>query len=284
MLKLILFAFFLISLTACTIALSPEEILVADEEFRRTGFQSLEIQNTELLLEGATVQHEWLASESGQIALTWAAQSESAQAKRLVVFCMGNTTDRQSDGVDYLNGVLPFGDAVIFDYPGYGDSAGSISLDAFDVALAAVAERVKREPYEEVLVWGHSMGGILCPRLAKTLGDRTDGIVLEATFAGPDSIARYAIPWYLKPFIRLRIDERFLSYNTIETLGNFEGPILVLAANKDKELPIVGPRDLYDRLKAAGLDVSKLEFKDAGHYDIAEQSDYITRVGAVLAK
>ena len=271
-----------IALTACTISLNPEDILVGDEEFRRAGFSTLDIQNEDLLPSDTSLRHEWLDSDIGPIALTWAQQTEESRADRLIVYCMGNTTDRQSDGADYLSGVLPFGDALIFDYPGYGDSAGPTSLDSFDVTLAAIAARIGDEPYDELVVWGHSMGGILCPRLASRIQDTVHHIVLEATFSGVDAVRRYAVPWYLKPFIRLRIDERFLAYDSITELEGFEGAVTVLGAVEDKDLNIAAVRDLAEKLESAGHDIQYIEFDNAGHYDIAEQPDYVSRVGASL--
>ena len=282
MFKHILLSITIITLTACTISLNPEDILVGDEDFRRAGFSALDIQNEDLLPSGTSLRHEWLESDIGPIALTWAQQAEESRADRLIVTCMGNTTDRQSDGADYLAGVLPFGDAIIFDYPGYGDSAGPTSLDSFDVTLAAIAERIAGEPYDELVVWGHSLGGVVCPRLASKLQSEVDHIVFEATFSNVESLGRYAIPWYLKPFIRLRIDERFLAYDSITELEGFEGAVTVLGATKDKDLKITAVKDLAEKLEAAGHDVDYIEFDNAGHYDIAEQPDYVSRVGAVF--
>ncbi|MEM6411506.1 MAG: alpha/beta fold hydrolase [Pseudomonadota bacterium] len=271
-----------IALAACTISLSPEDILVGDEEYRRADFLALDIQNEDLLPEGASLRHEWFESEIGPLALTWARQSKESRSDRLIIYCMGNITDRQSDGANYLADVLPFGDAMIFDYPGYGDSAGPVSLDNFDIALAAIADRVTAEPYEELVVWGHSMGGIMCPRLANSIGRDVDQIVFEATFSGVDAVMRYALPWYLRPFVRLRIDDRFLAYDNVAELEGFEGPVTVLAAVKDKDLRIAAVRDLAQKLEAAGHDVRLVEFENAGHYDIADQPDYISLVRAAL--
>ncbi|MEL7453745.1 MAG: alpha/beta fold hydrolase [Pseudomonadota bacterium] len=196
-------AIFVSPMIGCTIAISPEAILVGDDAYRRTDFQALDIQNTDLLPDGVRLRHGWLDSEIGPLALSWAQQEEGRQADRLIVYCMGNTTDRQSDGADYLAGVLPFGDALIFDYTGYGDSAGPASLEAFESALSAVAARVEQETYDDVLVWGHSMGGLFCAQMATRLEDRLSGVVFEATFSDVGAISRHAVPWYLKPFIRL---------------------------------------------------------------------------------
>ncbi|MEL7130052.1 MAG: hypothetical protein AAGK23_10925 [Pseudomonadota bacterium] len=47
-------------------------------------------------------------------------------------------------------------------------------------------------------------------------------------------------------------------------------------------MPIIGPRELVARREAAGHDVAAIEFAAAGHYDIADQPDYIARVGKAL--
>ncbi|MEO0881852.1 MAG: alpha/beta fold hydrolase [Pseudomonadota bacterium] len=273
---------FAAALTACTISLAPEDILVGDEDFRREGFSALDIQKGDLLPEEVGLRHEWLESDIGPLALTWAQQSAEHKADRLVVYCMGNMTDRQSDGADYLAGVLPFGDAVIFDYPGYGDSAGPTSLENIETTLLAVANRARREGYQDIVVWGHSMGGFLCPRMVEALGSNVSGVVLEATFNDASVLSRYALAWYLKPFVRLRIDERFLAYNTAETLRGFDGSVIVLAAGQDEDLPLAALRDLADQLDAASLNVTYLAFEGAGHYDIAEQPNYISGVRSVL--
>ncbi|MEL7453746.1 MAG: hypothetical protein AAGJ50_10290 [Pseudomonadota bacterium] len=47
-------------------------------------------------------------------------------------------------------------------------------------------------------------------------------------------------------------------------------------------MPIAGPRELVTKLEAAGHDVVAIEFAAAGHYDIADQPDYIARVDKAL--
>lgn len=271
-----------VALTACTISVTPENTLKVDEDFRRTEFKSLSILNGALLPLEAKLRHHWLDSDIGPLALTWARQDEQQPSDRLIIYCMGNATDRQSDGADYLAGILPFGDAVIFDYPGYGDSAGSASLENFEIALTAIAEEINAQPYKEVIVWGHSMGGFLCPLIVESLNVEVEGVVFEATFNDASALARFGVPWYLKPFIRLKIDERLLTFSSANTLKGFDGKVVVLAAMKDKDLPIAALRDLANQLVATGLNVQYLEFENAGHYDIAEQPDYETRVKAAL--
>ncbi|MEL7480372.1 MAG: alpha/beta fold hydrolase [Pseudomonadota bacterium] len=270
------------AVAACSVPVTPEDVFVADPDYRRTDFQTLNLLNEDEMPSGSALRHEWLASEIGPLGLSWAQQLEGAHADRLIVTCMGNTTDRQSDGVRYLGAVLPFGDAVIFDYPGYGDSAGPPTLKNFELALSAVADRVKTEPYDRVMVWGHSMGGFFCSRLFKHLGDELEGVVLEATFSDTSAISRFGLPWYLKPFIRVKLDERLLRYDSVAALDGFDGPITVLAGEADRELPIAATRDLASKLEARGHDVLSLEFSKAGHYDIAEQPDYVERTGAAI--
>ncbi|MEQ8435661.1 MAG: alpha/beta hydrolase [Oceanicaulis sp.] len=269
-------------LAACTVPVSPEAVLVPDAEHRRTGFDALEMADESALRAGAVLRHAWAESDIGPIAMTWAQRDAQAPADRLTVVCMGNATDRRSDGVAYLNGVLPFGDAMTFDYPGYGDSAGPASLESFETALSAIGRHIDASSYETVVLWGHSMGGFLCPRLADRLQEGADAVVFEATYNDASALSRYAVPWYLAPFVRLEIDERFLAYDSARTLEGFEGRAIVLAAAKDRDLPILAQRDLARRLELANLDMRYVEFEEAGHHDIKAQPDFEARVRAAF--
>ncbi len=41
----------------------------------------------------------------------------------------------------------------------------------------------------------------------------------------------------LKPFVRIKIDDSLIDYDSAEALANFKGRVLVLAGKKDKTLP-----------------------------------------------
>jgi len=276
-----LIALTLAGLSACTISLTPEALLLPDADNLRFNTSTLTIEGEERLRGRTTLRHEWIESASGPVALTWAQNESETGGERLIVHCMGNTTDRLTDGVDYLEGLIPFGDAIIFDYPGFGDSAGTPSLENFRSGLVALQEKVEAAAYSEIILWGHSLGGYMCAELARTL--QSDAIIFETT-TSLDVLKRNALTWYQKPFIRLKIDPRLLAIDNIDALSNFDGPVLVIAAGKDKELPLRLVTPFVDDLEASGRNVSYLEFAEAGHYDVSTQADYQQRLSAFFAQ
>ncbi len=259
-----------LGLAGCTVNVTPEAVLRPNPEFQRVGAADLRLDREDEIVEPVRLQHSRLESDIGRIAVTEARTG----SKRLIVHCMGNKAARFSDGVDYLNGLVPFADALIFDYPGFGDSDGEPTLENFSIALRAIAAKVREEPDREIYLWGHSLGGFVCADLAKRTAPNIAGVIYETTASDIETLSAYWAPWYLKPFLNFKIDPRFLAYDGVAALDGFDGRVLVLSAAKDKELPTALNADLAAKLTAAGHDVTFIEFEDAGHYDIAEQPKY----------
>lgn len=72
---------------------------------------------------------------------------------------------------------------VAWTCPGYGPESVP---DAFSVPLLAeyAANMVRREATERNVVLGHSMGGLIAPRLPELTGELLDGLILSASSAG----------------------------------------------------------------------------------------------------
>lgn len=72
---------------------------------------------------------------------------------------------------------------VVWTCPGYGDEAVP---EGFGVPLAAeyAAAMVTEEATEHNVLLGHSMGGLIAPRVPALTGDLLDGLILSASSAG----------------------------------------------------------------------------------------------------
>ena len=258
----------ILGLSACTISVNQDQIFRPNEANRRPDLGSIERQDE--LPENVSLLHDYLPSAAGNIAITLAQTNNN----RLIVACMGNAADRLSDGVGYLKGLVPFGDVVIFDYPGYGDSSGTPALDDFDAALLALKTWVDAADYEEIVVWGHSLGGFVCAELTSQLAEKPDAFVFETSASSVAAVAAATTPWYAKPFIRIEIEEGLSSYDNIEALNGFAGHVLVIGASEDKQLPVGLSRELADKLKEAGRDVTYVELDGAGHMNVSSHPEY----------
>ncbi len=264
-------------LASCTVHVTPQAVFNPPANHPQNDPSKLLIDGEGRVASRVQLQHSILESDAGPIAVTLARTG----SQKLILHCMGNNADRFNDGVAYLNGLTPFADALIFDYPGFGDSPGEATTANFDLALetlAATLDGSGYSNYEEVYVWGHSLGGFVCAQLVPKVTRRIDGVIFETTASDVETLSEYWEPWYLKPFLNVKIDPLLLEYDSVEAVRGFGGKVLVLSAGKDKDLPPALTMDLTEKLRKAGLDSRLIEFEEAGHDDIAAQPDYVARV------
>jgi len=201
----------------------------------------------------------------------------------IILFCGGNMFRRAVGGADRAAALTPFGDVVVFDYPGYGETPGEATLANFRLAGQAVADYVARTAAAEgrdVVAWGHSLGGPVCTEATRMV--EVDTLVIEAS----TPTARAAVNdqlGLLRPFIRVNIDPGLDSFNVIETLSGYRGRVLVLEAGRDETLPARLSRDMARDLAAAGVSVERLVFAEAHHNNINDQPDFAARIAVELA-
>lgn len=206
----------------------------------------------------------------------------SAAGRPLILFCGGNMFRRESGGGSAARKLAPFGDVLMFDYPGYGDTGGMADFASFRAVGEVVAATARAQAEAEgrpLIAWGHSLGGVVCAEAAKTVG--ADALVLETTT--PD--ARAAINNQLgmmRPFIRTRIDPGLASVDVPASLDGFDGRVVVLEAGPDATLPPALSQELTRRLQQRGLNVVRLVFPEAEHNTVGAQPDFEPRVSAAL--
>ena len=221
--------------------------------------------------------HDFLDNDGKVLAIT---RIERAGPSRpLVLHCGGNASDRYETGTLYAQKMISFADVLMFDYPGYGDSAGRADADSLRSANQALANYINRElsPRRPFILWGHSLGGFVCADMAARL-KHIDGIILEATATNAKDVSKAVIPWYAKIFIRARTAPSLDAYDMSETLETSTAPILILGAAKDKTLPVELSRKLSQDLTAAGRNVTYVEFPNANHISIPTQENFQTTV------
>ena len=225
----------------------------------------------------STVKHDFIAYETERLAITLI-EREGA-SRPLVVHCGGNASDRYESGSLYGQKIISFADVLMFDYPGYGESTGQANAESLRSANQMVAEYVdsKLGTRRPLILWGHSLGGFVCGDMVDRL-ESVDAIVLEATATNAEDVSKAVIPWYAKLFVRAQTAESLDAYDMVETLKSVNVPILILGAFKDKTLPVELSQKLSAGLKAAGQDVTYVEYPDANHISIPTQDGFLADV------
>lgn len=207
-----------------------------------------------------------------------------AAPRPLILFCGGNMFRRSSAGGSAARKLEPFGDVLMFDYPGYGETGGEADFAHFSAAGAVMAATARAQADAEgrpLIAWGHSLGGVVCADAAVKAG--ADVLVLETTTPG----ARAAVDQQvglMRPFVRVTLAPALASVDVPAALEGYAGKVLVLEAGRDETLPPALSRTLARRLEARGLRVERLVFPDAGHNDVGRQPDFQSRVAGALAR
>lgn len=162
-----------------------------------------------------------------------------------VLFFHGNAGNisHRLESISFFNR-LGF-DTFIFDYRGYGRSAGRPSEEGThrDAAAAWLHLTSTRgvDP-SEIVLFGRSLGGAVATWLAVQQADRTPpaALILESTFTSVGDMARDHYPWLPRgPFVRIR-------YPTLERIGRVRAPVLVVHGPADEIIPFEHGRRLFD--------------------------------------
>jgi pimeloyl-ACP methyl ester carboxylesterase len=169
--------------------------------------------------------------------------------------------------------VLPWGEVLMFDYPGYGDSTGTPTTESFSALRQDMGSYIDGLARGRPLVlWGHSIGGLICSGLAE-VSREADAVILETTGPSFAVIAETLKPWFA-PFVKTAVKDSLRTYEVSELLKDFKGPIFVVGAGKDERLPVKLARSLAAALKGRGLRVAYHEYPGANHFNAALNSTF----------
>ncbi|MEL7011564.1 MAG: alpha/beta fold hydrolase [Cyanobacteria bacterium J06588_4] len=155
---------------------------------------------------------------------------------------------------------------LLIDYRGYGKSSPVFPNETrvYEDAEAAWQYLIQEQQIEpqQILVYGHSLGGAIAIELATKHPDMA-GLITEGTFTSIENMAGLMPGIKLFP-LGLLVNQRFDSITKIKSL---ETPILILHGTADEVIPLF----MSDELFAAAPEPKHLEiFPEAGHNNLPE--------------
>lgn len=217
---------------------------------------------------GLTYRDLWFDADDGMRLHGWLLTT-SGPSRGLLLFLHGNA-ENISTHIASVAWLPAAGFAVLlFDYRGYGLSAGTPDLDGLhrdaEAALEAAFDQPEASP-SGVAVFGQSLGGALAiTALARSpQRHRVRALIVEGAFAGYRSIAREVLArswltWPLQWPLSLTIDNR---YRPREAIGEIAPtPVLIIEGADD---PIIAPAN-GEALFAAAGEPKALWLASGGH-------------------
>lgn len=168
---------------------------------------------------------------------------EGIKSERYVLYCHGNAENVSSanGGVAKTMAEVMKANLFIFDYRGYGKSAGNsteagIKLDT-DAAMDWLCQRFQIQP-TDVIVEGFSIGG--GPAVYVGMHQGTKGMVLQRTFSSLPDVAAEKHPWApVRWLMRNRFDSAAL-------IADYHGPLLQSHGQRDRVVPFKFGKKLHD--------------------------------------
>jgi hypothetical protein len=120
----------------------------------------------------------------------------------------------------------------IFDYRGYGRSAGSVSEEGTYRDGAAALDFVRKQlrvDAENLIIFGRSLGAAVAAEMAGRFESR--GLILETPFTSIRDMAKTVFPLLpIGPLLQTR-------YDVVEKVGRIKVPLLVLHGDHDDVVP-----------------------------------------------
>lgn len=147
---------------------------------------------------------------------------------------------------------------VLAEYPGYGGRPGDLSEKSFVADARNTVLRAREYFGDPVYLWGESMGCGVAAALAADPEIRPQGVVMLTPWDSLLNVAKAKFP--LIPVRFLLTD----SYDNMENLAGYGGPVAVIMAKRDEIIP----NRLTERLYASlGAPKRLWTFENAGHND-----------------
>ncbi len=130
---------------------------------------------------------------------------------------------------------------LVFDYRGYGRSAGKPSESGlYEDARAARAWLANEigKPESEIILMGRSLGAAVVSELAAHDGAR--GLIIENGFTSLAEVVKHHAP--LVPANRLLVSQ----FDSLANLAMYEGPVLISHGSADEVIPFSHGVSLYE--------------------------------------
>ncbi len=148
-------------------------------------------------------------------------------------------------------------DLVFYDYPGRNGTTIHGNVDTLIAFGPAFVEALRGRGWignGPLYAHGYSFGGAMAAGIARSSG--FDGLILENTSSDIIAVTRASIPFFLRPFVALRLDQPLTRFPYVDYIVESNIPVLLFSGARDTIVPERLVEAFRDELVAAGVTVS----------------------------
>ena len=173
-------------------------------------------------------------------------------------------------------------DILIMDRRGIGASEGKPRINNIILDAQQQLDYVHQQYQpEKIILHGYSLGSFIAAELARN--NKIDALVLHGSATNADDWVDEKTPWYMSPFMSLEMPQDFRNIDNQKVVANdYQGPLLVIAAEDDEEVPPA----LSEKLFAASKSVNKLFIMvpNVGHQGMLEEATTMQQYQAFITE
>ncbi|WP_417265427.1 alpha/beta hydrolase [Brumimicrobium sp.] len=189
-----------------------------------------------------TIESTLFESTSGNLLNGWMLTPKDVKPKATLLFFHGNAGFITSQHWS-MTLLLKYGyQAFVIDYSGYGFSEGRATrknvLKDGNSALNYILTRPDVKG-TDIVLYGQSLGGHLATVVAAQNQDKIDALVVEGAFSSHKDIGIHFAGFLGKIFVKEQ-------YSAIESVQQFNKPILVIHSTEDNVVPFEMGKKIYD--------------------------------------
>jgi uncharacterized protein len=186
----------------------------------------------------------WFNSADGTRLNGWYFESRTKPATATIVFFHGNGGNIRNVGWLGQRFAKRGFNVLLFDYRGYGASAGVPERESElyadgDAAVAFVIKEKGVRP-DQITLYGQSLGTAVVADVASR--GNFGAVVLESGFSSASSVATTALPW-LPRFLHMLGRNRFESARKLRSVTS---PILIAHGDPDRTIPTAEAQLLFE--------------------------------------
>ncbi|MEE4198381.1 MAG: alpha/beta hydrolase [Bacteroidales bacterium] len=198
-----------------------------------------------------------------------------------IIYLSGNGSNVRS-AIPFFNEFTRQAEVNIFtfNYSGYGLSDGKPTIQGIvnDGQLALDFFNNHLNNGLPTLLLGYSMGGYVALNLS---GDHSiDQVVIMSTFTSLEELEDYlikdALPWIVRPFIKLDIDKKIYNLNNKPLAEKAAKPTLVIHGAADNFIPPSMGKTLYDLIPTS--DKKFVTISNADHRMVLKDQEKMKEV------
>lgn len=182
----------------------------------------------------------------------------------IIYFIPGNGMSISKGGIAAMSDLSQLDqDMIIFDRRGLGSSSGKATVANLLTDADQQVDYIRQnlQP-DNIIVHGYSLGSFVATQVAKA--NSIDGLVLQGAATNADEWVDERMSWFMKSVLTVKIEKEIQVLDNKQVLSeHYTGPLLVIGAEKDQQVPVSLSKSLYD--SSASTHKQLIIVEDATH-------------------